>query len=217
MRSLQAAWRRLGGLFGRERGDREVKDEIESNLQMHIDDNVRAGMTAEEARRSALVKLGGIEPAVEAYRDQRGIPAIETLLQDLRYAGRTLRKAPGFAAVVVLTLALGTGANTAMFSLIDAVLLKLLPVPHPEQLVFVNTQSTQVGNIGVSRSILRRDLRANAGTGQAGGRTGKLCAGFQAECRDGWARRTGFRSFCGRPVFRCVGIGSVSGKGDSSQ
>jgi macrolide transport system ATP-binding/permease protein len=86
MRTIRAFLLRLGGLFHKGRRDRELADEIESNLQLHIEDNLRAGMSPEDARRDALLKFGGIESAKEAYRDRRGLPLLETLAQDLRYA-----------------------------------------------------------------------------------------------------------------------------------
>jgi predicted permease len=134
MRQLRAWFVRLGGFFLRNRRDRELAAEIESHLQIHIEDNLRAGMTAEEARRLALIKLGGREQTKELYRDQRGLPLLETLFQDLRYGARMIRKTPGFTVVAVLTLALGIGANTAIFSLIDQVVLQWLPIKNPEQL-----------------------------------------------------------------------------------
>src|SRR6059058_2602465 len=107
MRKLRALILRFAGLFNTLRKDRELDEEIESHLQMSIDDNLRSGLTPEEARRQALIKLGGIESTKEAYRDQRGLPMLETLWQDVRFGVRMLRKNSGFAVVAVLTLALG--------------------------------------------------------------------------------------------------------------
>jgi putative ABC transport system permease protein len=135
MRRFRAWLVRLGGLFRKERSDADLAVELESHLQMHIEDNVRAGMTPEAARRDALMRLRGVEQTKEGYRDRRGLPWLDTLLQDLRFALRMLAAKPGFATVAILTLALGIGATTAVFSVVDRVLFRSLPYPHDEKLV----------------------------------------------------------------------------------
>jgi predicted permease len=137
VRQIRGWMARFFGMLNRGRREREFAEELESHLAMHIEDNLRAGMSPEEARRAALVKLGGVTQVQELHREQRGLPMLETLFHDLRYGVRMLRKNPGFTAVAALTLALGIGANTAILSVVEGVLLKPLPYPQSEKLLAV--------------------------------------------------------------------------------
>lgn len=132
---------RLRGLFLKRRLEDEMADEMESHLEMQIEDLVRQGMSPEEARYLALRKFGGVDQVKETYRDRRTLPWIETFCRDLRYGIRMLRRSPGMTAVAILSLALGIGANTALFSVVDAVLLKSLPIEDPDQLVIFEWKS----------------------------------------------------------------------------
>jgi predicted permease len=145
MTSVRAALSRVRGLFLRERADHELHDELDVHLLFHIDDNIRAGMTPDEARRRALIKLGGVEQTKEQYRERRGVPLLEHAIHEVRYTLRALRHSPTVTTIAVLTLALGIGANTAIFSVVDAVMWRPLPYPQPERLVALWETNTARG------------------------------------------------------------------------
>jgi predicted permease len=133
--AIKVAARRVSGFFRRRRLDSDLTDEIQTHLDLLTDDYVRRGWSSDEARVAAHREFGGVEQMKETYRDQRGLPFLDAAIQDVRFGLRMLRKNPGFTAVVVSSLALGIGANTAIFSVIDALLLKKLPVDRPDELV----------------------------------------------------------------------------------
>lgn len=131
---LRRKWR---ALVRRNVMERELDEELRYHLEREIERNVAGGMTSEEARLAALRSFGGVEQAKEQCRDARGISLVEDLWQDLRYGLRMLVKKPGFALIAVFTLALGIGANTTIFSLVNATLLRQLPLTEPERLAYV--------------------------------------------------------------------------------
>jgi putative ABC transport system permease protein len=139
-RWVYALGARLRLLVPRERADRDLSDELSFHVAMQTQVNIHGGMNEREAQRRARLALGGVEQAKEQSRDVRPLRSTETFVQDLRYSVRLLRRAPGFAAAALITLALGIGANTAIFSIVNGVILRPLPYPDPEQLMFLTTQ-----------------------------------------------------------------------------
>ena len=141
MTSLRAFWSRLRGLFQRRKLEDDLAAEIQAHLEMQIEDHLRQGMSPQEARYLALRKFGGVEQLKETYRERRSLPLVETFLRDLRYGIRMLQRNPGITAVAIVSLALGIGANTALFSAVYAVLIKPLPVPEPQRLALFEWQA----------------------------------------------------------------------------
>ncbi|MBV9268939.1 MAG: ABC transporter permease [Acidobacteriaceae bacterium] len=137
MRRVRALLSRIGWLAHRRRLEADLNDELRSVLECEVEANVRRGMSEEEARRQALIRIGGLEQIKESYRERAGLPGIEAFWMDLRHAFRLLRKNPAYTAAAIVTLALGIGANTIMFSIVNAVLLKPLPYPGAERMVVI--------------------------------------------------------------------------------
>ncbi|MGA8367318.1 MAG: ADOP family duplicated permease [Candidatus Acidiferrales bacterium] len=209
MRQLRAGLVRVGGLlaelFHKEQRERELAEELESHLQMHIGDNLGRGMSPEEARRQALVNLGGMEQTKENYRDRRGLPLLESLTQDIRFGLRMLRKNPGFTVVAVFTLALGIGANTAIFSVVNAVLLQPLPYPQPDRIVQLKNSSPQGNNpvISIPKFVAFQEQSQtlqNIAAYEFGGARMNLTGGDRPEQMKGMHVSANFFSLFGAPV-----------------
>ncbi len=151
MREFRAFWLRVLGLLNNRHAN-EFDAELESHVAMHVEDGMRAGLTREEARRRALIRLGGAEQTRQAWRERQRVPQLERVWQDARFGLRVLAKSPGFTATAALTLALGIGATTAIYSVVKAVLLSPLPYKDPAGIVAVWTANPARGDEPLSSS-----------------------------------------------------------------
>ncbi len=155
------AWNLLANLFRKEKKDRELDQEIRAYADLLSDEKIARGMPEHEAQRTARMEIGGLEQLKEDIRGSRTGAWLDTFLQGIRYGARMLRREPGFTAVAVVTLALGIGANTTIFSVVNATLLTPIPVPFPDRVTMVWTENPERGFHGEERlpDILRVPLR----------------------------------------------------------
>jgi hypothetical protein len=141
VKTLRAGLARLSGLFNRDSRDRELSEELASHVALHIEDNVRSGMTPEEARRAACIRLGGVESVKETVREQRGFPVIDSFLRDIRYSLRGLRRDRAFTLTAIVTLALAIGLNVTVFAVMNTMLFRGFPlVQRNDRLVYIQEQ-----------------------------------------------------------------------------
>ena len=150
---------RLAAPFGSRKLDRALEDELRSHIDLATEDNIARGMTGQQARRAALRSFGGVTQTREAYRRQRGIPMLETLIRDTNYALRQLRRNPGFTAIAILTLALGIGVNIAIFSIVNGILFSSLHVQQENRVLELGLQQKDASWLSSFSVPEYRDLR----------------------------------------------------------
>jgi putative ABC transport system permease protein len=204
---------RVRSLFRRETVESEMEDELRFHSERQIEKYLKTGMSRGEALRRARMEFGGPEQVKEDCRDARGVSLAETLAQDLRYGGRTLLKSPGFAAAALITLALGIGANTAIFSVVYGILLRPLPFRDASRLVLLNETTPRVGNVSVSYPNFQ-DWRAQSRTFSAMAAVSavhfNMTGGSQPENIGGLAVSPNFLSLAG--IHPVLGRGFTAGE-----
>ena len=205
MRSWLAALRRIGGVFTRLRAERDFDDELESHLQLHIDELVRSGLTSAEARRQALAKLGGRQQARERYRDRRSLPFLEQFLQDARFGLRLFVRNPGFSLLTIVTLTIGLGVNILVFSLGYPILVTPLPGVDPDRLVRVYASASEDANVRFADYLDYQD-RNRTLTGLAATKV----EGFSLQTNDGTDHALGL--VVSGDYFVVLGIGAAVGR-----
>jgi predicted permease len=131
-------WSRVRALVTRSRGESDLSEEVQAHLDLLVDEHLRRGLTLDQARAAARRDFGGVEAMKETWRDQRGVPMVETFVRDVRYGLRALRRNPAFTIVAIASIALGIGVNCAVFTILNAALLKKLPVADPDRLIALN-------------------------------------------------------------------------------
>ena len=210
MKRLRAWLLKLAGVVPSQQKELEFADEIDSHLQMHIDDNLRAGMTPKQARREAILKLGGTESIKQAHREGRTIPFLQTMIQDIRYALRQLRRSPGFTITAILMLALGIGASIAIFAFVDAALIKPPPYADPTRLADVAEHGAAFPRSNLSYQDFRdwqhlnkvfTSLDAYAGGGYLLSTPSGVEPVTAARVTDGFFRTLGIRPMLGRDFY----------------
>ena len=204
---------RLGALVGRERQDRELDEEMRFHLEMETQQNIRAGMSPEEARRQARLAFGGVDRYREEVRDERGTRWLVDLGQDVRFAGRSLRRRAGFTAIAALTLALGIGATTTLFGVVKTVLLTPLPYGQPGRIAMIWSAWTGFDRTWLSYDeweAYRADVRAFADVG--------LFTDGSATFSDGSGEPERLRAgFVGANVFPILGVSPILGRGFTAE
>jgi predicted permease len=216
MKHIRSAFARIAGLFTGRRVDDDLRDELEAHLEMETAENIRRGMHPDEARRQALIASGGMTFAAEAVRDQRGLPWIDDIASDIRYALRTLRRAPGFTSVVVITLALGIGANTAMFTLLRGTVLRPLPNKDAERLVYLHQAAPGAKDANTLFSVPEvEDYRAAASSLSELAEYSSALP-FTLVAKDGHPVRARIGVISGN-YFSVMGLGAAVGRVTTSQ